>query len=135
MISDADIKTVTTAFVEIANGTGILEAVTGQYNTGNRSLGIRIVGGSKFKTGFMVVDGKIKMMGLLDQPTVMATIEKTTFWNIINAPDSDIARMMIYTAMYTEQTIEMEPPVGSGAELHFENILKIFAAVASEVMS
>lgn len=135
MISDRDIKDVVNAFVDIANSTGVLTSVASQYDTGGRSLGIRIVGNSKFKTGIIIEDNTIKSMRMMDEPTVTATIEKITFWNIINAPTAEVARTAIYTSMYTEQTIDLDPPIGKGAELHFENIIKIFNAVANEVIN
>lgn len=135
MITDNDVKEVVTAFVDIANSTDVMKEITRNYETGGRSLGIRIVGGSKFKTGLLFKDGELKLMSALDEPTVIATLEKITFWNIINAKTAEIAKIQIISALYTEQTLFMDPPIGEGGELHFENVLKIFQAVSKEVMT
>lgn len=133
-ITDKNIRDVVAAFVEIANLTGALDQVTTQYPTGGRSLAIKVVGKSKFTTGFVMRDGRIDQMRDGDTATVTATFEKTTFWKVINSQSAEVAKITLQTALFTEQTISMDPPIGSGAELHFENILKIFDAVAKVVM-
>lgn len=135
VISDKDIKDVVLSFVEIANLSGALDGVTKQYPTGGRSLAIKVIGNSRFTTGFIIRNGKIESMVDGEKATVTATFEKTTFWNVINSQTSEIAEIALRTALFTEQTIGIDPPIGMGAELHFENILKIFDGVAKVVMS
>ena len=133
MIADEDIRDVTDAFVQIANKNGMLEDVMKDYQD-KRSLAIRIMG-SRFKTGFIFKDGKIRMLSDLDTPTVVVTMDKDMYWNIINSESSGIARAMIFTGIFTEESITVEPPPGvSGGALHIENVIKVFNIIAKTVM-
>ncbi|MDD5420481.1 MAG: hypothetical protein PHV57_11635, partial [Methanomicrobiaceae archaeon] len=67
-ITDQAIQEVTEAFVEIANLDGSLEAIFESYKD-SRSLAIEVAD-SRFKTGFIMQDGKIRMLSSLDKPTV-----------------------------------------------------------------
>uniref|UniRef100_A0A6M3M6I3 Uncharacterized protein n=1 Tax=viral metagenome TaxID=1070528 RepID=A0A6M3M6I3_9ZZZZ len=133
MITDEDIRDVTEAFVQIANKTGMLEEVMSDYQD-KRSLAIKIMG-SRFKTGFIFKDGRIRMLSDLDTPTVAVSMDKDMYWNIINSESSGIARARIFTAVFTEESIIVEPPPGvSGGALHIENVIKVFNSISKTVM-
>jgi len=133
MITDEDIRDVTDAFVTIANKTGTLDDVMKDYQD-KRSMAIKI-SGSRFKTGFIFKDGRLRMLSDLDTPTVTVTMDKERYWNIINAESAGLARAMIYTAIFTEESIIVDPPPGvSGGALHIENVIKVFNSIAKTVM-
>lgn len=133
MIADEDIRDVTEAFVQIANKTGMLEDIMKDYQD-KRSLAIRIMG-SRFRTGFIFKEGRIRMLSDLDTPTVTVTMDKEMYWNIINSESSGIARVRIFTAIFTEESITVDPPPGvSGGALHIENVIKVFNSIAKTVM-
>uniref|UniRef100_A0A6M3JXW0 Uncharacterized protein n=1 Tax=viral metagenome TaxID=1070528 RepID=A0A6M3JXW0_9ZZZZ len=133
MITDEDIRDVTEAFVQIANKTGMLEEVMSDYQD-KRSLAIKIMG-SRFKTGFIFKEGRIRMLSDLDTPTVTVTMDKDMYWNIINSESSGIARARIFTAVFTEESIIVDPPPGvSGGALHIENVIKVFNSISKTVM-
>lgn len=133
MITDEDIRDVTEAFVQIANKTGMLEDIMKDYQD-KRSLAIKIMG-SRFKTGFIFKDGRIRMLSDLDTPTVTVTMDKDMYWNIINSESSGIARARIFTAVFTEESIIVDPPPGvSGGALHIENVIKVFNSISKTVM-
>ena len=133
MITDEDIRDVTEAFVQIANKTGMLEEVMSDYQD-KRSLAIKIMG-SRFKTGFIFKDGRIRMLSDLDTPTVAVSMDKDMYWNIINSESSGIARARIFTAVFTEESIIVDPPPGvSGGALHIENVIKVFNSISKTVM-
>lgn len=133
MIADEDIRDVTEAFVQIANKTGMLEDIMKDYQD-KRSLAIRIMG-SRFKTGFIFKEGRIRMLSDLDTPTVTVTMDKEMYWLIINSESSGIARARIFTAIFTEESITVDPPPGvSGGALHIENVIKVFNSIAKTVM-
>jgi len=133
MITDEDIRDVTEAFVQIANKTGMLEDLMKDYQD-KRSLAIKIMG-SRFKTGFIFKDGRIRMLSDLDTPTVTVTMDKDMYWNIINSESSGIARARIFTAVFTEESIIVDPPPGvSGGALHIENVIKVFNSISKTVM-
>lgn len=133
MITDEDIRDVTEAFVQIANKTGMLEDIMKDYQD-KRSLAIKIMG-SRFKTGFIFKEGRIRMLSDLDTPTVTVAMDKDMYWNIINSESSGIARARIFTAIFTEETISVEPPPGvSGGALHIENVIKVFSSISKTVL-
>lgn len=133
MIADEDIRDVTEAFVQIANKTGMLEDIMKDYQD-KRSLAIRIMG-SRFRTGFIFKEGRIRMLSDLDTPTVTVTMDKEMYWNIINSESSGIARARIFTAIFTEESVTVDPPPGvSGGALHIENVIKVFNSIAKTVM-
>lgn len=133
MITDEDIRDVTEAFVQIANKTGMLEDIMKDYQD-KRSLAIKILG-SRFKTGFIFKDGRIRMLSDLDTPTVTVSMDKDMYWNIINSESSGIARARIFTAVFTEESIIVDPPPGvSGGALHIENVIKVFNSISKTVM-
>lgn len=133
MITDEDIRDVTEAFVQISNKTGQLSDIMKDYQD-KRSLAIKIIG-SRYKTGFIFKDGKIRMLSDLDTPTVTVSMDKDMYWNIINSESSGIARARIFTAIFTEETIYVDPPPGvSGGALHIENVIKVFNSIAKTVM-
>lgn len=133
MITDEDIRDVTEAFVQIANKTGMLEDIMKDYQD-KRSLAIKIMG-SRFKTGFIFKEGRIRMLSDLDTPTVTVTMDKDMYWNIINSESSGIARARIFTAVFTEESIIVDPPPGvSGGALHIENVIKVFNSISKTVM-
>ena len=133
MITDEDIRDVTEAFVQIANKTGMLEDLMKDYQD-KRSLAIKIMG-SRFKTGFIFKEGRIRMLSDLDTPTVTVTMDKDMYWNIINSESSGIARARIFTAVFTEESIIVDPPPGvSGGALHIENVIKVFNSISKTVM-
>jgi hypothetical protein len=130
---DEDIRDVTEAFVQIANKTGMLEEIMRDYQD-KRSLAIKILG-SRFKTGFIFKDGRIRMLSDLDTPTVTVSMDKDMYWNIINSESSGIARARIFTAVFTEESIIVDPPPGvSGGALHIENVIKVFNSISKTVM-
>lgn len=132
MIGDEDIRQVTEAFVSIANKTGVLESVISDCR--GHSLAFRIVG-SRFKTGFIVNDGKIRMLSELDKPEVTVTIDKETYWDVINSESSGLARAKFYLGVYTEESIVFDPPPGTrGGALQMENVIKVLSAVSECVM-
>lgn len=132
MISDEDIRQVTEAFVAIANKTGMLERVITDCQ--GHSLAFRIVG-SRFKTGFLVHDGKIRMLSELDKPEVTVTIDKETYWDVINSENAGLAKARFYLGVYTEESIVFEPPPGTqGGALQMENVIKVLGAVTECVM-
>lgn len=133
MIADEDIRDVTEAFVQIANKTGMLEEIMRDYQD-KRSLAIKIMG-SRFKTGFIFKDGRIRMLSDIDTPTVTVTMDKDMYWDIINSESSGIARARIFTAVFTEESIIVDPPPGvSGGALHIENVIKVFNSISKTVM-
>ncbi len=133
MITDEDIRDVTEAFVQIANKTGMLEDIMKDYRD-KRSLAVKIMG-SRFKTGFIFKEGRIRMLSDLDTPTVTVAMDKDMYWNIINSESSGIARARIFTAIFTEETISVDPPPGvSGGALHIENVIKVFNSISKTVM-
>lgn len=133
MITDDDIKEITECFVEIVNNTGELEAITKKYN-GERSLAIQIAG-TKINTGFIIDDSKLRMLKTVDKPTVEVTMDKNTYWEILNSTNSGLARAKIFTCVFTEESIKVSPPPGaSGGMLHIENVVQIFDIIAKQVM-
>lgn len=133
MISDEDIRQVTEAFVVIANKTGMLEDVIADCQ--GHSLAFRIIG-SRFKTGFIVInDGKIRMLSELDKPEVTVTMDKETYWDVINSENAGLAKARFYLGVYTEESIVFEPPPGTqGGALQMENVIKVLSAVSECVM-
>lgn len=133
MITDENIRDVTEAFVQIANKTGSLDEIMKAYQD-KRSMAIKITG-SRFRTGLMFKDGKLRILSDIDTPTVTVTMDKEMYWNIINAESAGLARAMIYTAIFTEESIIVEPPPGvSGGALHIENVIKVFNLIAKTVI-
>ncbi len=125
MITDEDIKSVTEAFIQIANKTGSLEEVMNDYRD-KRSMAVKIIG-SKFRSGFIFKDGKVRMLNDLDKPTVTVIMDKEMYWNIINSESWGLAQARAVTAIYTEETITFDPPPGvGGGALHIKNVLKVF---------
>ena len=133
MITNKDIKIVVESFVKIANKTGVVRELIDKHDIMGRSLGIQIVGDSNFKTGFIIKNGDLSLMGTLDEPTVTFIFQKTTFWNMMNAPNAELAKMTLFNALYTDQTLTIDPPIGRGAEVHFENILKVIGVIGGQV--
>ncbi len=133
MITDSDITEVVDAFITIANEGHALDHLLAQYHS-NRTLAVRVVDTS-FKYGFMFRDAKLQRLSDLDTPTVTVTMNKNTFWHIINSDSAKIARMRTYHAIFAEETILVEPPPGieSGA-LHLENVMQVFGAISEMVM-
>lgn len=133
MLTDEDIRDVTEAFVQIANKDGTINDVMKEYQD-KRSMAIKI-SGSRFKTGFIFKDGKLRMLSDIDKPTVTVTMDKEIYWKIINAESSGLAKAMIYTAIFTEESIIVDPPPGvSGGALHIENVIKVFNSISKNVM-
>jgi len=133
MITDNDINQITECFVEIVNKTGELEAIAQSYND-KRSLGVQITG-TKINTGFFIDNGKIRMLNGVDKPTVKVTMDKNTYWDILNSKSSGLARAKIFTCVFTEESITVVPPPGiGGGMLHVENVVKIFGIIAKQVM-
>jgi hypothetical protein len=133
MISNSDIKIVVESFVTIANNTGVVREMVSEHDLKGRSLGIQIVGDSNFKTGFIIKNGDLSLMKTLDEPTVTFTFQKLTFWNLMNARNPEVAKMTLFNALYTDQTLSIDPPIGRGAEVHFENILKVIGVIGGTV--
>lgn len=133
MISDEDVMEITQAFVQIANEGGRLTQVVEQYRS-NRSLAIRILG-TRIRTGFIIKDGRIQMLSDLDHPTVTMTMDKATYWDIINSADSKLARAKVYAAVFTEERLTIDPPPGTqGGALHLQNIITVFSQISQLVM-
>lgn len=133
MITNKDVKIVVESFVEIANKTGVVKELINEHDLMGRSLGIQIVGDSNYKTGFIIKNGDLSLMRTLDEPTVTFTFQKLTFWNMMNAHSPEVAKMTLFNALYTDQTLTIDPPIGSGAEVHFENILKVIGVIGRKV--
>ena len=132
-ITDQAIQEVTEAFVAIANLDGSIEAIFENYKD-SRSMAIEVAG-SRFKTGFIVQDGRIRMLSSLDRPTVKIAMLKPTYWAIINARSAAEARAMIYRGVFTDESILFDPPPGIDAGmLHLENVMQIFSYIAEKVM-
>lgn len=132
-ITDQAIREVTEAFIEIANLDGSIEAIFESYK-GSRSLAIEVAD-SRFKTGFIMQDGRIRMLSSLDRPTVKIAMLKPTYWSIINAGSAVKARAMIYRGVFTDESIHFDPPPGIDAGmLHLENVMQIFSYIAEMVM-
>jgi len=135
VISNKDIRIVVESFVTIANKTGVIKELVNEHDLMGRSLGIQIVSDSNFKTGFIIKNGDLSLMKTLDEPTVTFTFQKLTFWNMMNAPNPEIAKMILFNALYTDQTLTIDPPIGRGAEVHFENILKVIGVIGAQVFT
>ena len=133
MITNKDIKIVIESFVKIANKTGVIKDLVDKHDMMGRSLGIQIVGDSNFKTGFIIKNGDLSLMGTLDEPTVTFIFQKLTFWNMMNAQNPELAKMILFNSLYTDQTLTIDPPIGRGAEVHFENILKVIGEIGGQV--
>jgi hypothetical protein len=132
-ITDKDIRDVVESFVAIGNADGGLSEVMAHY-TDQRSLAIRVMG-TQFKTGFIFKDGRIQLLSGTDIPTVMVSMSKELFWDIINSENAAAARMKIYKSVYTTEEMEITPPPGiGGGALHFANVVKVFTVIAKEVM-
>jgi len=132
MISDNDVTEITQAFVQIANEEGKLTHIVEQYRS--RSLAIRILG-THIRTGFIIKEGKIQMLNELDRPTITVTMDKITYWDVINSTDAKLARAKIYTAVFTEEGITMDPPPGTqGGALHLQNVMAVFSQLSQIVM-
>ncbi len=126
MISDENIKEIVGLFIEVANGTDALADVVKDYM--DRSLGIRIYD-SKYSTGIMFDRGKLRSLKTLDRPTCIVTMDKNTFWKILNIGDPNLQRLAIYTAFFTERTLELNSQDGD-IQIHSENLIKIFSKIA-----
>ncbi|NIA10048.1 MAG: hypothetical protein GWP10_10050 [Nitrospiraceae bacterium] len=126
MITDDDIDEVVKLFIEVANGTDILKNVMDDYK--NRSLGIRIYD-SAYNTGFILQQGRIRAIRKLDMPTCIVTLDKATFWKVLNIDDPDLQRIAIYTAYYTERTLSLNSQDGD-VQIHAENLIKIFTKIS-----
>lgn len=132
-ITDRDIQDVTEAFVNISNDTGALDDVIKQYD-GQKSLAVKIIG-SKFKSGFIIKNGTLRMLSELDKPTIALTMDKEKYWDIINSESSGIARAKLMVSVYTEESVVFDPPPGTdGGQLLMENFVKVFSALANTVM-
>lgn len=124
-ITDDDIRNVTYAFIQIANKTGELEEVMNDYKD-KKSLAVMIID-SEFRGGFILADGKVRMVNDLDKPTVTVKMNKKMYWNIINSASWGLAHARVVTAIYTEESIVFDPPPGvGGGALHIKNVLKVF---------
>jgi len=133
MIKDEDIIEVTEAFIGIANEGGALEDILRQYQSG-KSLAIKITG-TRINTGLIIKNGKLHMLSHLDSPTVVVTMDKNLYWDIINAPSAAVARTKLWVGVYTEERILMDPPPGAhGGALHMQNLMKFFSEVSTIVM-
>lgn len=133
MITDDDITAVVDSFITIANENHALDHLLSQYHS-NRTLGVRVVG-TKFKSGFMFKNSRLQRLSDIDKPTVTVTMDKNIFWHIINSESAKIAKLKVYHAIFSEETVLVEPPPGieSGA-LHLENIMQVFGAISEMVM-
>ena len=125
MISDQDMDELVKLFVDVANDTGALSDVTDDYQ--NRSLAIKIYD-SAYNTGLMVARGKINMLRSLDRPTCTVSIDKETFWRLLNVDDNELQRIAIYKAFYTERTLQLSSSDGD-TQIHAENLIKIFTNI------
>jgi len=130
MITDKNMDDLVKIFVDVANRTDALDEVTDDYR--NRSLGIKIHD-SSYHTGLMVQNGKINMLRTLDRPTCLVTVDKDTFWKLLNIDDLELQRIAIYKAFYTERRLEISSGDGD-IQIHAENLIKIFTKIA-EVMA
>jgi len=132
-ITDSDLKTIIDSFVDIANSDGELQSVMDTYQS-DRSLGVKILG-SKLNSGFMISDRRLKFLTELHKPTVLVTMSRTTFWDVINSENGNLARMKVYRGIFTDQDILVDPPPGlESGMLHIENVIKVFSRVAQVVM-
>ena len=129
MISDQDVDKLVKIFVGVANDTSALSDVTDDYQ--DKSMGIKITN-STYNTGLMVNAGKITLLRTLDRPTCSVTIDKVTFWKLLNAKDAELQRIALYKAFYTERSLTIESSDGD-IQIHAENLIKIFTKI-SEVM-
>jgi len=133
MITDSDIKEITECFVEVVNKTDELGSIAKSYKD-DRSLAMQIAG-TKIDTGFIIDDGKLRMLKLVDKPTVRVVMDKNVYWDILNSSNSGLARAKIFTCIFTEESIKVYPPPGvGGGMLHIENIVQIFDIIAKQVM-
>lgn len=126
MITDDDVKEIVDLFIEVANGTDALADVVKDYV--DRSLGIKIYD-SAYHTGFILQNGKIQALKSLDRPTCIITTDKRTFWKILNIENPELQRIAIYTAFYTERTLELNSQDGD-IQIHAENLIKIFSKIS-----
>jgi hypothetical protein len=129
MITDEDIKEIMNLFIGVANDTGALDEVVKDYQ--DRSLSIRIHD-SAYNTGLIIQQGKIRALMTLDRPTCAISIDKNTFWKILNIDSPDLQRIAIYTAFYTERTIGLNSQDGD-IQIHAENLIKIFTNISKVV--
>ncbi len=125
MISDQDMDELVGLFVDVANRTGVLSDVTNDYQ--RRSLGITIYD-SSYNTGLMISNGKIAMLRTLDRPTCVVSIDKKTFWRLLNVNDIELQRIAIYKAFYTERSLNLASSDGD-TQIHAENLIKIFTNI------
>ena len=125
MISDQDMDELVRLFVGVANDTGALSEVTDDYQS--RSLAIKIYD-SAYNTGLIVSHGKINMLRTLDRPTCIVSIDKETFWRLLNVNDNELQRIAIYKAFYTERTLDLSSSDGD-TQIHSENLIKIFTNI------
>lgn len=126
MISDEDIQEILKLFIEVANGTNALDDIISDYT--DRSLGIQIYD-SKYSAGILFDQGKLRSLKTLDRPTCIVTTDKNTFWKVINIGDPELQRLAIYTAFFTERTLDLNSPDGD-IQIHSENLIKIFSKIA-----
>jgi hypothetical protein len=150
MISDEDIEEIVGLFIEVANATDALDEVMKDYQ--DRSLGIKIWD-SRYNTGLILQNGRLRALKTLDRPTCVVTIDKNTFWKVLNLdkraveqpgdkdlpPDkrqqvihnrlAELRRLTIYTAFFTERTIDLSSEDGD-IQIHSENLIKIFSKIA-----
>lgn len=132
MISDDDIRQVTEAFVTIANKSGLVDRIIS--DCAGHSLAFKIIG-SRIKTGFIIYNGKIKMLSELDRPEVTVTIGKDKYWDIINSDDVGTAKAKFYLGIFTEESIAFDPPPGvSGGALKMENVISVLSTVTECVL-
>jgi hypothetical protein len=129
LIKDEDIKQLTELFIEAVNRTDAIKTIAEQYR--DRSMAIRIYD-SKFHTGILIADGKLRSLTSLDIPTITVNIDKNTYWKVINTDNPDLQRIMLYKAFYTEQTITANTSDGD-LLIHVENILKLFYEISKIV--
>ncbi|MBU0847150.1 hypothetical protein KKH23_08160, partial [Patescibacteria group bacterium] len=70
-----------------------------------------------------------------DEPTIKVTMDKNTYWDILNSTNSGLARAKIFTGVFTEESIMVSPLPGiGGGMLHIENVIQIFDIIAKQVM-
>lgn len=125
MITDQDMDEMVKLFIEVANSTGALSDVTDDYQS--RSLAIKIYD-SAYNTGLMVSQGRIAMLRTLDRPTCTVSIDKETFWRLLNIGDNELQKIAIYKAFYTERTLNLASSDGD-TQIHAENLIKIFTNI------
>lgn len=131
-VTDKDIEEVIECFVDVANETGVLVEIAKQY-TDQRSLAIRI-DGSQVKTGFILKNGQIANLREADKPTVLTTINRNVFWRIINSDNPAVAKALIYSSVFCDESIKMVPPPGvGGGALHLENLILIFEQITKVI--